>query len=133
MKTLKKNTESETYPEGKENEKTIVSGIPTEKGKDISLYNVLLIMLLLFSLLGNVFQWMLSTGYIQINPGDTTERNTGMAVYNEVIENTVTIPLDESEMEEGETKIKIYGVTVKEENGKIKSSAMSLGEYRIAE
>ena len=48
-------------------------------------------------------------------------------------EEEYTIPLKDIELEEGETKIIIYGITTKAENGQIQNTAMPLGEYRIAE
>ena len=102
--------------------------------KSISLLHLILVLALLFSLIANALQWLVHSGYAQFSFGNT---NTGeKTVQNAEIminEEEYTIPLKDIELEEGETKIIIYGITTKAENGQIQNTAMPLGEYRIAE
>ena len=102
--------------------------------KSISLLHLILVLALLFSLIANALQWLVHSGYAQFSFGKTNAgEKTIQSAEIKINEKEYTIPLKDIELEEGETKIIIYGITTKAENGQIQNTAMPLGEYRIAE
>lgn len=106
---------------------------PEPEPKEFNVKAMLACFLIVLLLAGNIFQYLVLTGMVDIPLGRemrTEEKDTQMAELA-INGKTYTVPLQDMTVADGEGKITIYGITTYSENGEVHSSAMPLGEFRI--
>lgn len=106
---------------------------PEPEPKEFNIKALLACFLIVLLFAGNIFQYLVLTGTLDIPFGgqmQTEEKNTQMAELA-INGKTYTVPLQDMTVADGEGKITIYGITTYSENGEVHSSAMPLGEFRI--
>ena len=129
---IQNDTEDPVEPEENNEEKPEKRGLfqkknkkekPEKKqsGSSNPIVLILLSMALLLSLGLNAFQIMTAKNSEPVS--------TAMLDMNG---NKYEIPISSIPLEEGESRLMIYGITTKKENGKLSSEVIALGEYPIA-